>query len=222
MTEDTESPDVEVFATAYCGWAQRNYAALSEKGVGFNLIPAKDARNEMTSAFLSSTPLAKTPVLRHGSAIVWESTLINEYIDEAFAGRHLLTDDAGVRAAARYRIHYCDNVLSPTVGRLVKSGEEPNKDDLAAFDYLNHAEFFPISGGDFWGGTDLSLVDLAYMTFFQSVEFAEKQGVEIRKHLPLRVDNWAHSIEEHPNVARAVKLANDFRQKPRCISVRPS
>src|SRR5690242_17476606 len=102
--------EIVIYSSATCGWAIRNYAALYEKGVSFNVVDVKTS-TENRAAFLRYFPYALTPGLRHGETAVWDSVLINEYIDSAFPGVPLAPSDAVRRARARQWIYHCDNVL---------------------------------------------------------------------------------------------------------------
>ena len=80
-------------------------------------------------------------LLRRGELVVFESLLINEYIEDAFPEPPLLPDDPNLRAEARKWMHYCDQRLTPAVSRVFTSAEgSERKEALAAmssdFDYL--------------------------------------------------------------------------------------
>ena len=98
----------EIFTSEHCGWAQRNYAALLEKGEAFSLVPSKGPDGEKTAEFLSLTPLGLTPVLRNGTYVVWDSTLINLYIDARFDDRPLMPSDSDHAVMALCQIQFCD------------------------------------------------------------------------------------------------------------------
>ena len=74
--------EVTIYTSRTCGWAVRNYAALVEKGIEFDTVPAKGDDGEKLTAFLALTPYGKTPVLTYEGTAVFESSLINEFIND--------------------------------------------------------------------------------------------------------------------------------------------
>ena len=72
--------------------------ALIEKGIEFDLT-AIDL-NDKPDWFLEISPYGKVPVLRHNGAVIFESAVINEYLEEVFPERPLLPSDPVRRAQA--------------------------------------------------------------------------------------------------------------------------
>lgn len=63
---------------------------------------AIDKGEQFSDMFLALSPKAVVPVLVHDGRVVTESTIINEYIDEAFVGPSLMPKDPWWRARKRY------------------------------------------------------------------------------------------------------------------------
>jgi glutathione S-transferase len=90
--------------------------ALAEKAVAWeghyvDILAGEQFRPE----FLRLNPEAMVPVLVHDGLVVRESTVINEYVDEMFAGAMLRPSDSGERAAMRIWTKLVDETLHPAV-----------------------------------------------------------------------------------------------------------
>lgn len=97
---------------------------LAEKGLPFERIDIDVTRGENRSPeFLRLNPRGKVPVLVHltpsGQVVVSESSVINEYLEDAFPAPALMPPGAAERAAVRQLIHLFDTELSPTTGLLI-------------------------------------------------------------------------------------------------------
>lgn len=71
-------------------------------------------------------PYAKVPVLVDGGDPIYESNIINQYLDEKFPDMRLLPDDLKHRARVRIWMDYCDTRLHAAASD-VMHGPEPEK-----------------------------------------------------------------------------------------------
>lgn len=87
---------------------------LHEKGVSFDSVAYSIAALEhLVPQYLALNPNGVLPTLDHDGTIVVESSVINAYIDEAFAGPALMSGDPARRAEARKWVKFQDDVLHP-------------------------------------------------------------------------------------------------------------
>ena len=90
--------------------------ALAEKGVEWNgryidLL----AGEQFDSAYLAINPRGAVPAIAHEGAVITESTVICEYIDQAFAGPALRPADPLGQARMRIWTKLVDEVIHPAV-----------------------------------------------------------------------------------------------------------
>jgi glutathione S-transferase len=87
------------FASPY---AMSAFVALSEKNLGFEIVPVNLAASENQEAYFASKSITRrVPTLQHGSFLLSESTAITEYLDETFPGTPLYPSDRQSKAKAR-------------------------------------------------------------------------------------------------------------------------
>ncbi len=83
-------------------YAQKNKIALREKGVVFDLItPDGMGSGGAAGDFVAANPRAEVPTLVDGEVSVFDSTIIQDYIEERWPTPALLPEGAATRARVR-------------------------------------------------------------------------------------------------------------------------
>lgn len=72
--------------------------------------------DQLKSEYLRLNPNGVVPTLVHDGNAIWESSLINEYLNEVFSGVNLVPDRPVEKARMRYWVKFEDDVLFPIVG----------------------------------------------------------------------------------------------------------
>jgi glutathione S-transferase len=96
-----------------CPYVQRAVIALSEKGVPFKRVDVDLAHKP--DWFTDISPLGKVPLLRVGQAVIFESAVILEYLEETHP-HPLHSSDPLVRAEHRSWIEFGSSILSDIWG----------------------------------------------------------------------------------------------------------
>jgi glutathione S-transferase len=87
--------------------SQRVKVVLEEKKLPFEIVPIDLKKGEQkTPEFLKLNPYGKVPVLTDGDTVLYESCIINEYLDEKYPNPPLMPADSGKRAKGRILIDY--------------------------------------------------------------------------------------------------------------------
>ncbi|MEQ8371382.1 MAG: glutathione S-transferase family protein [Alphaproteobacteria bacterium] len=173
--------DIEIVSTKTCPYAQRSRMALVEKGVDFD-YKAVDLSNK-PDWFLRLSPYGKVPVVRRGDEVVFESAIINEYLDEIFPQPALLPRDPYLRAWARIWIDFANTRFTAAYGAVIY---HPDADKAAVDTLMAHVHTMESNGlarfadGPYWLGRDVSLVDITYWPWFERwTALAEARGIAI-------------------------------------------
>lgn len=92
---------------------------LAEKGIPYESHYV-DLHNfeQHSGAFVAINPNGQVPVLIHDGAVINESTVINEYLDEVFPDVPLSPADPVARARMRIWSKFVDEYFCPAVSRL--------------------------------------------------------------------------------------------------------
>ena len=138
-------------------------------------------------------PYGKVPVLVDGEVVVYESAVINEYLEEKFPQVPLMPKDLGQRARVRIWIDFCNSRLQQAGGDF-RHGIEPEKAKEKLKEYLLTLDR-EMTSRDYIAG-DYSLADITYIPFFAR---QERYGVSIDGTLP-HLKAWIDRLFSRPAV----------------------
>ncbi len=94
----------------------RTRMVLHEKGIDFD-VHEVDLGNK-SEEFLSVSPYGKVPVLVVNGIPLYESNIVNEYMDEVYGSPRLMPEDPEGRALARSWMAFADDYLFPSAFRV--------------------------------------------------------------------------------------------------------
>ena len=194
---------IELFTALVCPYAHRTRLVLGEKGLDFTLTEI-DFKNK-PARFLEVSRYGKVPAIVHAGNEVYESAIVNEYLDEVFPEPAMMPVDPGARAQARIWIDYCDGVFLDDVYAAIKNQDESEAEELrtkvvAHFREIDAAMTRLGGGGPFWLGAEISLVDCAYYPFFERLPaWTHYRGIDIPDEC-VRLRNWRTAMAVRPSV----------------------
>jgi glutathione S-transferase len=147
-----------------CPYVQRVAIALHEKGAAFRRVDV-DLSNK-PGWFAAISPLGKTPLLRVDDAVIFESAVILEYLEETIAPALHPTPPLQ-RADHRGWIEFASSVLNDIAG--LYNAADPTA--FAAKRGTLRKKFERLEArlgtGPFFDGTRFSLVDAAFAPVFR-------------------------------------------------------
>lgn len=211
-----------------CPYVQRAAIALLEKGVPFERINI-DLANK-PDWFLKISPLGKVPLLRieeeDGSeAVLFESSVICEYLEETQAGTALHPEDARTRARHRGWMEFGSSVLSDLWGYETAQDElqleSKRKALIAKFTTIEGA----LGNGPYFSGSGFSLVDAVFAPVFRYFDLFDTLGDSGIFDGLERVKRWRRALTERASVRAAVgedypERLTDFLKKHDSILLR--
>jgi len=160
-------------------------------------------KDQKRPEFLKLNPYGKVPVINDGGQVLFESCIINEYLDEKYPDPPLMPKDPYLRGRGRVLVDYALNyihepfwglrgeMLKPEAARNPAVLEDTRRSLRALLQYLEDAL------GDkpyFLGG--LSLCDIAILPRFLRME---TYGALPARGLP-RINAWLQRLKERPSV----------------------
>jgi glutathione S-transferase len=89
---------------------------LHEKGIDFE-VHEVDLSNK-SEEFLSVSPYGKVPVLSVNGTSLYESNIVNEYLDEVYDSPRLMPENPQERASVRSWMAFADDYFFPSVYRV--------------------------------------------------------------------------------------------------------
>jgi glutathione S-transferase len=169
----TEEPamTIQLFSARACPFAHRTRLVLAEKGVPFDLQEI-DLQNK-PAHFLAVSAYGKVPAIEHDGVHLYESAVINEYLDERFPEPSLLPAGPPARAQARIWIDYANTRFVQAYGALLRAeNAEVERAARGALDeslaFLEKEGLRKLSPeGPFFFGRAPSLVDLTFYPWFE-------------------------------------------------------
>jgi len=188
--------------------------ALDEKGLGYERVdvPFSRARGYEPKhpEVVKYNPKAQVPVLFDGDLVLYDSTLILEYLEERYPEPPLMPKDPVGRARCRQAEAASDEVLFPHVFTLIRETfyTPPQGRDAAAVDAAREA-FATISAGlereldgkRFMCGDAFTIADIAY---FLTFTFARFLGAAPDASLA-QLNAWMDRVAERPSVRNEIE-----------------
>ncbi len=157
---------------------QRVKIVLAEKNLPYEIVPIDlRAQEQKTPDYLKLNPYGKVPVLTDDGTVLYESCIINEYLDEKYPNPSLLPKEPGKKAKARILIDYgmahFDSPYQKLRMELMKEPKDQNQQaiDSAKADLKRLLKRFEDEIGDqqYLLG-DFSLVDADLLPRFTRLE----------------------------------------------------
>jgi glutathione S-transferase len=143
---------------------------------------------------LELNPYAKVPVLVDGVGVIYESAIINEYLDEKFPGLPLLPKNSLQRAKARIWVDFLNSRIHPAVSDITHH-REPDRARQRLQQHLSALEN-EMTGKRFIVG-DYSLADVSFIPFYAR---RQRYGVTIDDNLA-NLKRWGEELLARPTVA---------------------
>jgi glutathione S-transferase len=186
-----------LYNTQRCPYARRTRMVLHEKGVDFETYEV-DLANK-SEEFLAASPTGKVPVIVIDGDSIYESNVVNQYIDEVTDEPKLMPRDPKRRAYARIWMAFADTDFFPavfvaSVGRERGFSEERISEAFGELEGALRKLEDRLEGRDYLAD-EFSLADIAHAGNFVRVRQLEERG-EI-------------SLDEYPNVAAWMERLED-------------
>ncbi|AFY86393.1 Glutathione S-transferase domain protein [Chroococcidiopsis thermalis PCC 7203] len=196
--------EITIYSATVCPYAHRSRLVLLEKGIDFELIEI-DLQNK-PAGFTEISPYGKVPVIKHGDVRVWESAIINEYLDEVFPEPSLLPKEPVNRAQARIWIDFANTRFIWAYSNLLRS-PDPQQQKAAAQELYSQLEFIEKEGleklsgeGSYWFGNSISLVDLTFYPWFERWSALEHyRGFGLPPEFT-RLQQWRKAVSQRESV----------------------
>ncbi len=197
---------MKVYDYPQCPFGQKVRLVLAEKEIPYELVMVDLRKSEQKRPeFLRMNPFGKVPVLVDDEVVVYDSTVINEYLEDEYPFPRLLPEDSSDRARARSLEDYADIAFILPVGVMMNEVRKPEAErdqermrrsreeiERALAQLNGQLGERPYLAGDF------SVADAA---FAPRLMVLRAVGIEIKPQWePLR--RWIDRLGERPSVQK--------------------
>jgi glutathione S-transferase len=205
---------MELVVFENCPFCHRCLLVLAQKRAAFTLVPIERSAKKASAHLLS--PYARVPVLWHDGRAVYESSVINEYLEEVLPTPALLPADAAQRAMARFWIDFCNARFMPGYFNLLKERNRDARGSLQS-DLIRHLRFIETAAlanvtaaEPYWMGRDVTLVDYAFYPFFERFVSVETyRGITVPPELA-RLRVWLSAMARREEVKQLATPRDDY------------
>jgi len=192
-------PQLTSFKT--CPFVQRAVITLKHKNIDYDITYIDLA--DPPDWFLEKSPLNKVPMLQIGDEVLFESAVINEYLDE-ITGAELQPADPLARAKNRAWIEFASNMLGNLyMMKMSKDEERYNRYRATLVEQMHRLER-NLGDGPWFNGAKFSLADTAFAPLFRQDCVAENRLSVIDPATMPKIRAWADRLLALPEVRTSV------------------
>ena len=196
---------IKLYNTQRCPYARRTRIVLHEKGLDFETYEV-DLANK-SEEFLKASPTGKVPVVVVDGDSIYESNVVNQYLDEVTDGQELMPEDPKRRAHARIWMSFADTdffpeVFAASVGRERGFSEERISEAFEKLEVALGKLEGRLEGRDYLAD-EYSLADVAHAGNFVRLRELEERGEVALEEYP-NVTAWMERLEGRKSYKAAV------------------
>ncbi len=179
--------------------------AMEEKNLSYTVIEENLA--SFSPELLRLHPEGKVPVLLHDQQVIYESSIITEYLDEVFPSPPLMPQAPQGRAQVRLWTHWCNEIFKPDLDEFKyewKTLTEGRRLELKGrlLGHLNQLET-TLGEKEFIVGTDLTLADIHLFPFYRQLQKIPSNDLDTSVFPKL--NSWLDKILARPSFERTMR-----------------
>lgn len=194
-----------------CPFVQRSVMTLEEKGVPYEIEYIDLA--DKPQWFLDISPLGKVPVLRVGDTVIFESAVINEFVEETTGGG-MHPADPVARAHNRAWIEFASTLLFDSYGLFLATSREATH-EKAEIVRQKLGRLEAQIAGPLFNSSAFSLVDAASAPMLQRLDWYQEidPTLDFYRGLP-KVSGWRDALYARPSFAKSTvpDIKDEFRR----------
>jgi glutathione S-transferase len=188
-----------------CPFCQKVRVVLAEKDLEYEKVFVDLRKQEQKAPeFVRMNPYGKVPVLMDEDEVIYDSTIINEYLEDEYPLPRLMPEDSQARALVRMLEDYCDNSFIPPTTTLLAQLRKPEAERDAprveqAREELRRCLYHlrdRLEGNEFLTGNEFTIADAA---FAPRMIVLGRLGFEFEPALA-GVQAWLERVRVRPSV----------------------
>ena len=184
--------------------------ALLEKGLEFQRINVDLSKREQKNPeYLKIHPFGQVPALDDEGFIIYDSTVINEYLEDEYPYPSLMPKDSEGRARARLMEDFRDTHFNVSCVHIMQEMRKPEGERdgqridnaraeiIQAFDRIETE----LNGNEYLAGS-FSLADIAFMA---NLELFERFAIPVDAGKYSQTAAWINRLKARPSFAASAK-----------------
>ena len=184
------SNKLELISFKLCPFVQRAVIVLKQKNIDFDITYID--LNDQPDWFKEISPLGQVPVLKVGDDVLFESSVIQEYVDEVTPPT-LQPADALVKAKNRAWISFGGDIIMAMHGMVTSDEATSNEKRGVVLKKLQQLEAVH-SGGEFFNGSEFNMIDAAYAPMLMRLSFIKMHtSVDLLEATP-KLAKWSDKL----------------------------
>ena len=192
---------LELISFKLCPFANRSVVTLIEKGADFD-ISYVDIMNT-PEWFKELSPLGKVPTLRVGDKAIFESSVINELVDELFPGS-LQPETPLIRAHNRAWIEFGGELLMDQFQLFMAQGADEFNEKIDKIRNKLQKLELQLGDGTYLNGEKFCLIDAAYAPLFLRFSIVDAiSPIGVMDGFP-KIQRWSRALLMRDSVKNSV------------------
>lgn len=191
--------DLELLSYRICPFVARAMIIAHEKGLtpGIRYIDIDDK----PAWFLELSPTGNVPALRVGNRLVFESSVIAEYLDEV-TPPSLLPAEPLLRAEQRAWTEFSSRLIFEQYSMMLATDEAELQENAKVLRRDCETLERRMGPGPYFGGEQFSIIDAAYAPLLcRTAIFRRWFGLDTLHDLP-RLEQWRQELARRESVKR--------------------
>ena len=177
---------------------------LEEKKIPYTVIE-EDLSNP-SETLLRLHPQGLVPLLIHAGQVIYESAIINEYLDEVFTDHRLNVCTPTERAQMRLWTHWCNDIFKADVDLLKYQFNDLDdlKKSMLVIRLKEHLAKinFSLKDREFLMGETVSLADIHVFPFVRQLVRIKSEFISLSEYP--KVMTWLERICQRPSFERVM------------------
>uniref|UniRef100_A0A914UYU3 Glutathione S-transferase omega n=1 Tax=Plectus sambesii TaxID=2011161 RepID=A0A914UYU3_9BILA len=154
---------IRLYNMRFCPYAERSVLYLAKKNIPVEVVNVNLVNKPKW--LLEKNPLGKVPTLEHDGKVVYESAVVNEYLDEIFPESSVLPKDPYERAHQKILVERLSSIPTALYGVVRSTPETRDAAVEAIKKALANAD--SLLTDDFYGGKSTGFADLSIWPFLE-------------------------------------------------------
>jgi glutathione S-transferase len=201
----SDKHELVLYAGWFCPFVQRTWLALEEKELPYEYREVNPYKKE--KEFLDINPLGLVPALVYHGKALYESLVLNEFLEDEFPDfKPLLPKDSFERARIRLWIDHLTKKFTPAFYRTLQAQEKDKQNEALNELVDTLKKYLEQVKGPWFSGEEFSLADITVAPWINRIYILEEHRAFTDELVGGRWPKYKRLIKERSSV---IKTSSD-------------